>query len=505
MRYFKRQRFWIALASLVLLSFVAIVVLNIIDISLRVGYQYLDIMGVFVSILGLYALPFGIIVVPAMLRLLESRQISAIARHPHTIAAAEASVAQPDPAHGLAAGKHLSYTEDHGVAQGYAILIVIASPILFFISYGLLKMSQPVSASFLHKDMFTPLDWGVVIALTALECGCAIFFTLALGRPRRIGADDEGLNIDGIRYPWSAIRGILRWEDRDSRFLEENFWLYFDDGMIDIRSGNMFDRIIQRHQLSKVGKTLPPQLSTCQILLATCVARTGMPLQFLPKRRATTDLERIQFQVAHLRLPTGQRALGDLTLDPVSVLHAPMFGRLQLTYNSPINIIRVLRAVLPVVIFWSVTSLSMSLEFNHILPLAFNATDIIFFVSFFIFITNGLRSLVIPNVAIDVYESGVKATCLENSTSTLLSWNEIVAWGYLDQSPSQRAEERGEVIYVIFSQQQTLYWTEALKNRLAGRHVRGDRHAAYAAMSEAIHATIASKTGMAPRFLQTET
>jgi hypothetical protein len=50
--------------------------------------------------------------------------------------------------------------------------------------------------------------------------------------------------------------------------------------------------------------------------------------------------------------------------------------------------------------------------------------------------------------------------------------------------------------YVVFTDKQTLSWQEPLTAKLAGRAIQGERHAAYEAAAQQLHALIAARTGL---------
>lgn len=93
---------------------------------------------------------------------------------------------------------------------------------------------------------------------------------------------------------------------------------------------------------------------------------------------------------------------------------------------------------------------------------------------------------------------GFKLKKFNDRPLATMAWGDIRAWAVLPPEPGELAP----VVYAVWSENQTLQWTEPPGARLAGSGVRGDRREAYRATARQLHALIAVRTGLPLRMIQ---
>jgi hypothetical protein len=100
------------------------------------------------------------------------------------------------------------------------------------------------------------------------------------------------------------------------------------------------------------------------------------------------------------------------------------------------------------------------------------------------------RDYVAPPVAADAL--GIQLRKVNGMPASTVRWEDVRAWAVIlpgDLMPIPPT-------YVVFTDEQTLSWQEPLTAKLTGRAVQGDRHAAYEAAAQQLHAQIAARTGL---------
>jgi hypothetical protein len=96
------------------------------------------------------------------------------------------------------------------------------------------------------------------------------------------------------------------------------------------------------------------------------------------------------------------------------------------------------------------------------------------------------------NPAITADSKGLTARGFNKTRLGTIGWTDIRAWAMVQPEPG--APEA--MTYAIYTDSGTLTWTEPANARLVWQRVVGDRRAAYRAIAEQLHATIAGRTGL---------
>jgi hypothetical protein len=104
----------------------------------------------------------------------------------------------------------------------------------------------------------------------------------------------------------------------------------------------------------------------------------------------------------------------------------------------------------------------------------------------------------LPVILVD--DLGITRKTANSATTRTIPWAEIRAWAVL---PPKLGDRRGPT-YFVFTEGNKISWREPEDAALAGRHIAGDRRAAYRDCAERLHALIAARTGLPLRELRLE-
>jgi hypothetical protein len=477
----------------------------------------------------------------AMLALLQFTPVFAIVqlvRTEHDLQAAvggddrvaPAMLTQPDPLQAVRDGDHLILTRSMRRAVfwrglGLVALLLIPCVAIAYIGEAIVFLAAPHASGWILAWVFnrrealmfvspphlTPLEWFLVLVPVVLAFAVCIFIVWEQLSARRqvITVGDQGVTVKWFLsrrafIPWSDIRLLVN--ARFGAYSGVSYWLRGDRHGVILDLGTSVPTMRNgkpRRPVYEYEGGIDEYETNIQRLLATITVRAHVPLRTwatgyyqLTRNQETTPIGLTADEVAAMPVASALSQPSAASIAQVAASTEPF----TLCANVPVRVLLRQATVygssigILLLLFMLVTLALVGGSFSR----AFPGPGEIILVALMLCLFYSIGLLVaVPiyrngNPAITADANGLTARGYNREKLGAVGWKDIRTWAIVQTDPGVPES----ITYAVYTDRDTLTWTDPANARLVWQRVAGDRHAAYRAAAEKLHATIAARTGL---------